>query len=109
MATMHFGWRSLVLLTLSAGSLATLLPLVVVHSVCPMTCVYVPYNYQTIQEAVNNAQPGWIIYVSKGTYNGAVVVDKTLTIVGTGAGNAFIGGQWEAAARIRMLGSKSSI
>src|SRR5438132_3246770 len=109
MATMHFGWRSLVLLTLSAGSLATLLPLVVVHSVCPMTCVYVPFNYQTIQEAVNNAQPGWIIYVSKGTYNGAVVVDKTLTIVGTGSGNSFIGGQSQAGAIITILASNSSI
>jgi len=106
---MHFGWRSLVLLTLSAGSLATLLPLVVVHSVCPMTCVYVPFNYQTIQEAVNNALPGWIIYVSKGTYNGAVVVDKTLTIVGTGSGNSFIGGQSQAGAIITILASNSSI
>ena len=74
-----------------------------------MTCVYVPYNYQTIQEAVNNAQPGWIIYVSKGTYNGAVVVDKTLTIVGTGSGNSFIGGQSQAGAIITILASNSSI
>ena len=43
--------------------------------------IYVPDDYETIQEAVNHAQPGDTIIVRDGTYVENVVIDKSyLTI-----------------------------
>jgi parallel beta-helix repeat protein len=44
--------------------------------------IIVPNNYQTIQEAINNANAGDTIRVASGTYYEHVVVNKTLTLVG---------------------------
>lgn len=44
--------------------------------------IIVPDDYATIQEAVNNADEGYIIHVRNGTYYGDVVVNKTVSVVG---------------------------
>ncbi len=46
------------------------------------TKITVPYDYPTIQEAINAATPGDIIYVYNGTYLENVVVNKTVALVG---------------------------
>ena len=51
----------------------------------PKTIV-VPDDYQTIQEAINKASEGDIIFVSSGTYhNQSLVVNKTLSLIGEDA------------------------
>jgi len=46
------------------------------------TTIIVPYDYPTIQEAINTASPGDIIYVYNGTYLENVVVNKTVALIG---------------------------
>jgi len=41
-----------------------------------------PADFHTIQEAVNNATTGDIIYVYNGTYYENIVVDKSVSLVG---------------------------
>ena len=43
--------------------------------------LYVPGGYATIQSAVNAANSGDTIYVSAGTYNEAVYVNKGIALV----------------------------
>jgi len=50
-------------------------------SASPRT-VMVPDDFPTIQEAVANAQEGDTIHVRKGNYNGAILIDKSLTLIG---------------------------
>jgi parallel beta-helix repeat protein len=45
--------------------------------------IWVPYDYPTIQAAINAAKPGDIIYVASGTYAPAVV-NKSLTLIAKG-------------------------
>jgi parallel beta-helix repeat protein len=52
--------------------------------------IWVPYNYPTIQAAINAADPGDVIYVASGTYAPAVV-NKSLTLIAEG--EAIIDGQ----------------
>jgi len=44
--------------------------------------IWVPDNYTTIQEAINNAKEGETIFVRTGTYYEHVVVDKPLSLIG---------------------------
>jgi pectin methylesterase-like acyl-CoA thioesterase len=48
--------------------------------------IVVPDDYLTIQDAINNAPEGAIIFVKKGTYSGPVnetiVINKTISLVG---------------------------
>jgi len=43
---------------------------------------FVPDDYPTIQEAINNANEGDIIFVRNGTYYENVVVNKTVSLIG---------------------------
>ena len=54
--------------------------------------IYVPTDYPTIQEAINNADEGDIIFVSPGTYYEHVVVDRSLRLVGENRSNTVING-----------------
>lgn len=47
--------------------------------------INVPGDYDTIQEAVNAANPGDTIIVAAGTYNESIVVNKSLTLLGAQA------------------------
>jgi len=46
--------------------------------------IYVPGSYTTIQAAVNAANNGDTIYVSAGTYNEVVSINKGIALVGNG-------------------------
>jgi parallel beta-helix repeat protein len=52
--------------------------------------IWVPYDYPTIQAAINAADPGDVIHVASGTYAPAVV-NKSLTLIAEG--EAIIDGQ----------------
>jgi len=54
--------------------------------------IYVPTDYPTIQEAINNANEGDTIYVRNGTYYENVVVDKSLSLIGEDRSNTFVDG-----------------
>ena len=51
-----------------------------------------PGNYSNIQDAINNATNGYIIYVFDGTYYENVVVNKSISLVGEAGGTTIIDG-----------------
>jgi len=51
------------------------------------------YNYTSIQDAINNAKEGDIIYVYNGTYYENIVIDKPINLVGEDKENTIIDGQ----------------
>ena len=56
------------------------------------TIITVPYDYPTIQEAINAANPGDAIMVATGTYLENIVVNKTVTLIGEDSNNTIIDG-----------------
>jgi parallel beta-helix repeat protein len=54
--------------------------------------IIVPDNYATIQEAINAASPGDIVFVKKGTYREWVVIDKNLMLFGEDKNSTIIDG-----------------
>jgi nitrous oxidase accessory protein len=54
--------------------------------------IRVPYDYLTIQEAINNASEGDMIYVHNGTYFEHVIVNKTVSLIGENKNIAIIDG-----------------
>lgn len=46
------------------------------------TTIIVPDDYLTIQEAIDNADPGDVVYVKRGVYYEHVLVDKSLSLFG---------------------------
>ncbi len=52
----------------------------------------VPDDYPTIQEAINNANPGDTIFVRKRTYYENIVINKSITLVGEDRENTIIDG-----------------
>jgi len=62
-------------------------------SVFGLSTMIVPYNYSTIQEAVDAADPqNNIIFVFSGTYYEHVTINKSLTLVGENPSNTIIDG-----------------
>lgn len=56
------------------------------------TIIKVPQDYSTIQEAINQANPGDSIQVSSGTYQETLFINKTLTLKGEDKNNTIIEG-----------------
>jgi len=54
--------------------------------------IKVPTDYPTIQEAINAATPGSVIFVGSGIYYEHLVVNKTLELVGEDSANTIIEG-----------------
>jgi len=52
--------------------------------------IRVPQDYQTIQEAINQANPGDTIQVSSGTYHENIFINKTLTLIGEDKTNTIL-------------------
>lgn len=44
--------------------------------------LFVPDDYSSIQRAINAASPGDTVYVRGGTYDGNIVVNKTISLIG---------------------------
>jgi len=55
--------------------------------------IYVPTNYPTIQEAINHATSGDIIFVHNGTYYEHIVIDKSVSLIGENRNLTIIDGE----------------
>ena len=55
--------------------------------------IIVPDDYPTIQEAINHANPGDIIYVKAGTYHENILVYKAVSLIGEDNNNTIIDGR----------------
>lgn len=54
--------------------------------------IYVPDDYSTIQEAINYANPGDVIFVREGTYFEHVVINKSVSLIGESVYSTIIDG-----------------
>ncbi|MEM3789069.1 MAG: NosD domain-containing protein [Candidatus Bathyarchaeia archaeon] len=52
----------------------------------------VPYDFESIQEAINNASPGDIIHVCSGIYQENIIINKSITLMGENRENTIIDG-----------------
>jgi peptide/nickel transport system substrate-binding protein len=72
--------------------------------------IRVPQDYGTIQEAINAATPGATIWIAPGIYNEAIVINKTITLIGKiGSEPIFSGGGTGIAITIVSSGSGSTV
>ena len=55
--------------------------------------ITVPDNYPTIQEAINHAAQGDLVYIRNGTYFEHIEIGKAITLVGENRDNTIIDGQ----------------
>jgi len=55
--------------------------------------IYVPTNYLTIQEAINQATSGDTIFVHNGTYYEHVIIDKSISLIGENRNTTIIDGE----------------
>ena len=62
-------------------------------------------TYTTIQEAIDEAIPGDTIEVAAGTYNEALIVDKSISLVGAKANVDPRGGAWTSGVSVIFPGS----
>lgn len=56
--------------------------------------IIVPNNFPTIQEAINNAVDGDVIFIKIGTYFEHVVVNKTVSLLGETRDTTIVDGNW---------------
>ena len=52
-----------------------------------------PNNYTKIQDAINDAKDGYLIYVYPGYYNESIVINKSISLVGIGEEKPVIDGK----------------
>lgn len=56
------------------------------------TTIVVPYDYSTIQEAINNANEGDTIFVRSGIYYEHIIVDKAVSLIGENQSTTIVDG-----------------
>lgn len=54
--------------------------------------IHVPTDFPTIQAAIDNANPGAIVYVAKGNYTEHLAINKTLSLIGEDRDTTIIDG-----------------
>jgi parallel beta-helix repeat protein len=79
---------SLFLLTLFLASITILVPLQHASVQAETHVIRVPEDYSSIQEAINAAENGSVLLVTKGVYHETVILNKTLTLMGINEGCA---------------------
>jgi parallel beta-helix repeat protein len=52
------------------------------HAGASSNVIYVPTDFPTIQEAINNATPGDTIFVHNGTYQQDIFINKSVSLIG---------------------------
>jgi parallel beta-helix repeat protein len=63
------------------------------HRVYAFGNVFKSENYVTVQAAINAAPAGAIVWVAAQIYNGSLIINKTLTLIGKkGSDSTFVGG-----------------
>lgn len=65
-----------------------------IHVVAEIRTVVVPDDYASVQEAVDNALDGDVVLVKRGTYNGSVVINKRISLIGEDKAGTVIWGDW---------------
>ena len=92
------GWAFTIVLLFIGGSLVSATGNLVTENIKTFDgdILYVggigPGNYSIIQDAINNASEGNIIYVYNGTYYENIVIDITMDLVGEGSNKTIIDG-----------------
>ena len=56
--------------------------------------IIVPDDYASVQEAVDNASEGDVVLVKSGIYNGSVLIDKSISLIGEDKEKTTILGDW---------------
>lgn len=56
--------------------------------------IVVPEDYSSVQEAVDKAFDGDVVLVKNGTYNGSIVINKQITLIGEDKADTIIEGDW---------------
>src|SRR4029077_16666880 len=73
------------------GLLTIMLVPFAIHNVAATPrIIHVPFDYSTIQAAVNASNPGDTILVAAATYNETVTVSKSLSVIGAGSSSTII-------------------
>jgi parallel beta-helix repeat protein len=65
----------------------------VIVNASPSTLIVPDDGYKTIQEAINNASSGDIIFVRNGMYAENIVINKSITLIGEGRESTIIDGK----------------
>jgi parallel beta-helix repeat protein len=74
-----------------------------------LNTITVPTDYPTIQEALNSADPGDIVYVLSGTYYEHLKINKPLTLLGESKENTIIDGKRENQTIIEVTANNAII
>ena len=56
--------------------------------------IVVPDDYSSVQEAVDKAVDGDVVLIKHGTYNGSVIINKRITLIGEDKADPIILGDW---------------
>jgi len=65
-----------------------------INVVAAARTVVVPDDYASVQEAVDNAVDGDVVLVKRGTYNGSVVINKAISLIGEDKAGTVMWGDW---------------
>jgi nitrous oxidase accessory protein NosD len=85
--------RKLLLLLFSIlFAIGLILTLVVVYYTSQSKIIQVKRDFETIQEAINNANAGDTIYVSAGIYYEHIIINKTVSLIGENNNSTIIDG-----------------
>jgi parallel beta-helix repeat protein len=84
--------RELAFLILLLLELASVYSLNIQISRSLPTEIIVPDQFSTIQEAINNANEGDVVFINAGTYYEHIVVNKTISLVGEDSNTTIIDG-----------------